>query len=65
MKTYFEIQQLVKRFGTVIYTGDRFQDVEMMEEEVKELYQMGMIEKGVYLQAKTVLLNEKNKAKTN
>lgn len=39
MKTIYDIQQLLKKFGTIIYIGDRLADLELMEAEVKELYQ--------------------------
>ncbi|PYZ98621.1 hypothetical protein CR205_08585 [Alteribacter lacisalsi] len=62
MKSYFDVQQLLKRYGTVIYTGDRALDLELMEEEVNELNRMGMIDKQVFLQARIVLREEKRKA---
>lgn len=39
MRTIYDVQQLLKRFGTIIYTGDRLADLELMEEEIRELYQ--------------------------
>ncbi|OQP24692.1 YqgQ family protein [Geobacillus zalihae] len=44
MKTVYDVQQLLKRFGTIIYVGDRLADLELMEEEVKELYQSQLID---------------------
>jgi uncharacterized protein YqgQ len=44
MKTIYDIQQLLKRFGTIIYIGDRVADLELMEEEVKELYKAQFID---------------------
>lgn len=38
MKTIYDIQQYLKKFGTIIYIGDRLADLEMMEDEVRELY---------------------------
>jgi uncharacterized protein YqgQ len=38
MKTIYDIQQLLKKFGTFIYVGHRLADLELMEEEVRELY---------------------------
>lgn len=37
MMKFYDVQQLLKRFGTVIYTGNRLADIELMIEEVKEL----------------------------
>lgn len=44
MKTVYEIQQFLKKFGTIIYIGDRVADLELMEAELKELYQSQLIE---------------------
>lgn len=38
MKTIYDIQQHLKKFGTFIYLGDRLAELELMEEEVRELY---------------------------
>ncbi|KGX90868.1 hypothetical protein N781_05710 [Pontibacillus halophilus JSM 076056 = DSM 19796] len=43
MKTIYDVQQLLKRFGTFIYVGDRVADLELMEDEVRELYENKMI----------------------
>ncbi|KGP72962.1 YqgQ family protein [Pontibacillus yanchengensis] len=39
MQTIYDVQQLLKRFGTFIYIGDRLADLELMEQEIKELHQ--------------------------
>lgn len=44
MKTIYDIQQFLKRFGTIIYLGDRIADLELMEAEIKELYRSQLIE---------------------
>ncbi|KGP91956.1 hypothetical protein N780_16600 [Pontibacillus chungwhensis BH030062] len=38
MKSIYDIQQLLMKFGTVIYIGDRIADLELMEMELRELY---------------------------
>ena len=45
--------QLLKRFGIYVYTKDRVADLEIMEEEIKELYAMQMI---YYLDKKRIEL---------
>ncbi|WP_307324343.1 YqgQ family protein [Evansella vedderi] len=57
--TFFELQQLLKRYGTIIYTGDRLGDIELMEDELKELHKMGMIEDTLFRDGKLLLLKEK------
>jgi uncharacterized protein YqgQ len=44
MKTIYDIQQFLKQFGTIIYVGSRLADLELMEEELKELYQSQLID---------------------
>ncbi|RNA68932.1 YqgQ family protein [Alteribacter keqinensis] len=61
MKTYFDIQQLLKRFGTIIYTGDRSDDLDLMGEELGELHKMNMIDNNDYLQAKMIIRQEKSR----
>ena len=38
MKTLYDVQQILIKYGTLIYIGDRVADLEMMEEELRELY---------------------------
>ncbi|WP_019242559.1 MULTISPECIES: YqgQ family protein [Bacillus] len=44
MQTIYDIQQLLKKFGTIIYVGDRLADLELMEFELRELYKSQLIE---------------------
>ncbi|MGM9929686.1 MAG: YqgQ family protein [Bacillus sp. (in: firmicutes)] len=44
MNTIYDIQQLLKRFGTFIYVGDRLADLQLMEDEVRELYKSQVID---------------------
>lgn len=58
MKTVYEIQQYLKQFGTIIYIGDRVADLELMESELKELYQSQLIDSKDYAAAKLILRHE-------
>ncbi|MFF2448594.1 YqgQ family protein [Neobacillus sp. NPDC058068] len=58
MKTVYEIQQLLKQFGTIIYIGDRVADLELMETELKELYQSQLIETREFQTALLILRHE-------
>ncbi|MDQ6599649.1 DUF910 family protein [Bacillus salipaludis] len=58
MKTVYEIQQFLKQFGTIIYIGDRVADMELMETELKELYQSQLIEPKEYQTAVLILRQE-------
>lgn len=61
MNTYYEVQQLLKRFGTIIYTGSRLADLEMMESEIRELYSSGLLDQKDYQTAILVLRREHSK----
>ncbi|MFA1820413.1 YqgQ family protein [Virgibacillus oceani] len=58
MKTVYEVQKLLMKFGTVIYTGNRIGDLELMESELEELFQHQFISNDEYLQAKLLLKKE-------
>ncbi|OZU89969.1 hypothetical protein CIL03_02205 [Virgibacillus indicus] len=55
MKTIYDVQQLLKKYGTIIYTGDRIGDLELMEMEINELFQLQFIGKQQYIEAKMLL----------
>lgn len=61
MKNVYDVQQILKKFGTFIYSGDRIGDLELMGMEIDELFQMQFIEKDCYLQAKLILRKEKTR----
>lgn len=68
MKSVYDVQQLLKKYGTIIYVGDRLADLELMEEEVKELFQAQLIDVKDYQMALLILrmkrkLNEKKEKK--
>ncbi|MGP4107274.1 YqgQ family protein [Virgibacillus sp. L01] len=63
METIYDIQQLLKRFGTIIYIGDRLADLELMEAEVKELYQAQFIETNEYQMALLLLRQEASRVR--
>jgi uncharacterized protein YqgQ len=58
MKTIYDIQQFLKKFGTIIYVGDRAADLELMEAELKELYHSQLIETRDYQTARLLLRHE-------
>ena len=58
MKTIYDIQQYLKKFGTLIYVGDRLADLELMEVEVKELYHARLMDTRDYQTAILLLRQE-------
>jgi uncharacterized protein YqgQ len=51
----FDLKEFLNRFGIFIYTGDPEGDLLLIEDEIRELYQLGLIEKEELLQALTAL----------
>ena len=45
MKTLYDVQQLLKQFGVVVYLGKRLYDIEMMKIELEALYKSALIDK--------------------
>lgn len=58
MNTIYDVQQLLKRFGTFIYVGDRLADLELMEAEVKEIYKSQLIDVKEFQMAMMLLRRE-------
>ena len=58
MKTLYDVQQLLKQFGIVVYLGKRLYDIEMMKIELEDLYQNGLVDKDNYLTAEMILRRE-------
>jgi len=58
MKDYYGVLQLLKRFGIYVYTGDKKTDIEMIQSEVKDLYDNGLLMQEDYLQAVLILREE-------
>lgn len=61
MKTVYDVQQLLKRFGTFIYTGDRLGDIDLMITEIEELYQSSFIRNDEYVRSILLLKTEARK----
>ncbi|MGE7623657.1 YqgQ family protein [Viridibacillus sp. NPDC096237] len=65
MKTVYDVMQFLKRFGTFIYTKDRIADLELMEDEIRELYSSHLIDIKDYQMALVILRQEISKEKRN
>ncbi|GAE91208.1 hypothetical protein JCM21714_149 [Gracilibacillus boraciitolerans JCM 21714] len=63
MESIYDLRKLLLKFGTIIYIGDRLADLELMEEELNELYQMKMISNEEFIQGSLLLIREKEKIK--
>ncbi|WP_257345849.1 YqgQ family protein [Pseudalkalibacillus decolorationis] len=61
MKTLYDVQQELKRFGSFIYTGNRKADLELMHDEIQELFQNGLLDRTQYMSALLILRGELRK----
>ncbi|MEC1180077.1 YqgQ family protein [Metasolibacillus meyeri] len=43
MKSMIDVYELLKQYGTYIYTTDRIGDLMLMEDEVRELYKANVL----------------------
>ena len=58
INTIYDIQQYLKRFGAIIYTGDRIADLQLMEMEVQELYKSQLMDTKDFQSAILLLRHE-------
>lgn len=55
MNNLYDVQQLLKKFGYIIYFKDEEDQLEMMEQEIKAMYQSMLIDKETFLQARLII----------
>lgn len=60
MKNLYDAMQLLKRYGTVIYTADYQADLAMMEDEIRELYRLQFITAKEFATAMLILRQKQN-----
>ncbi|MCH4168246.1 MAG: YqgQ family protein [Streptococcaceae bacterium] len=58
MKTFYDVQQLLKQFNIYVYVGKRIYDIELMRIELKGLYDSHVIDKELFLTADLILRRE-------
>lgn len=58
MKTLYDVQQLLKKYGILVHVGKRIWDIELMAIELDNTYKAGLIEQKDYLVAKLILQRE-------
>lgn len=61
MRSMIDIYDLLKQFGTYIYTTDRLGDLVLMEDEIRELYKAGAIDTKDFQMAILLLRQEATK----
>ncbi|MBF0787509.1 MULTISPECIES: YqgQ family protein [unclassified Streptococcus] len=58
MKKLYDVQQLLKQFGIIIYMGNRLYDIEMMQIELQRIYEAGLLDRLDYMEAELILRRE-------
>lgn len=58
MKSIYDIMQLLKNYGTYIYTTERQADIVLMEGEIRELYKSEIMDTQDYQMAILLLRQE-------
>lgn len=58
MDTLYDVQQLLKRFGIIVYVGARIYDIELMQIELRNLYESKVVDRDTYLNAWQILRRE-------
>ncbi|PHK49757.1 YqgQ family protein [Staphylococcus edaphicus] len=61
INTFFDVQQLLKKFGFIIYFKDKADMYEMMEQEIKSLYDYRLISKDEYLKCRLIISQRRSK----
>lgn len=63
MKTVYDVAQLLKKYGIIVYIGKREYDIEMMEYELTELFKHRILDRELYGKARGILKQELVKEK--
>lgn len=58
MRTLYDVQQLLKRFGIFVHLGERIWDIELIAIELRHLHDAQLIDDKTYRSAQLVLLHE-------
>lgn len=58
MKTLYDVQQLLEKYGILVHVGKRIWDIELMAIELDNVYHSGLLNKHDYLIAKLILQRE-------
>lgn len=61
MKTMKDIYDLLKQYGTFIYTRDRLGDLVLMEDEIRELYKARVLDTKDFQMALLLIRQEASK----
>lgn len=65
VKSMIDIYDLLKKFGTFIYTGDRLGDLMLIEDEIRELYKSQVLDVKDFQTAILIIRQEESKLEKN
>ncbi len=65
MKSMIDIYDLLKQYGTFIYTGDRLGDLMLIEDEIRELYKSQVLDIKDYQTALLIIRHEASKLESS
>ncbi|WP_018923773.1 YqgQ family protein [Salsuginibacillus kocurii] len=55
METMRDVRELLKTYGTFVYTKDKNVDSDLMELELEELKNYGLLDQETYLKARVII----------
>ncbi|EIZ3606057.1 YqgQ family protein [Listeria monocytogenes] len=58
MKTVYDVAQLLRKHGIIVYLGKRQYDIEMMEYEITELFKHNILDRELFVRARSILKQE-------
>ncbi|MED4019064.1 MULTISPECIES: YqgQ family protein [Sutcliffiella] len=61
MKSITDVRKLLIKYGAIIYIGDRVADLELMQDELRELYRSNILEASDFQSAMIIIRNELSK----
>ncbi|MGM0897076.1 MAG: YqgQ family protein [Bacillota bacterium] len=65
MKDLYDVMQLLKRYGTIIYTADFISDIDLMESDIRDLYRYDFITPREFAAALTILRQKRAEYEKN
>lgn len=65
MNSISDIRKWLMQFRTIVYTKDRQTDLEIMEDEMREAYKMGVLNQEMFQKAMLILRREKSASSNN
>ena len=58
MKSIIDVRKLLTKYGAFIYVGDKKADLELMEDEIRELYRSNVLDASEFQSAMIILKSE-------